>query len=228
MNMHCVFRASIVFLCISLGVAEETPRKMESLTTNDGKTYNAVTVREVTPAGIRIMHSAGAATLPFENLPKEVQDQLGGFDTEKAVAYRQAEARRADENAERMNAEHAARVAERNAKLDAQVDLETSERGVVKVLSVTSEGALCMVAWEVDVVVKTPRKDAFGRQHYDISTKKGLSTFSKSPIFVYGLGGVVDDSTVAVAIKRMAAAYSYKSAGGAAKTVSAYKLIAKG
>ena len=66
--------------------------KFETLTTTDGTTYKSVTVREVTPAGIRVFHSSGAAAIPFEDLPKEVQKQLGGFDSEKAKKYRKEQA----------------------------------------------------------------------------------------------------------------------------------------
>lgn len=44
----------------------QKPTAFDSLVTTKGKEYVKVTVNEVTPAGIKIFHEAGAATIPFE------------------------------------------------------------------------------------------------------------------------------------------------------------------
>ena len=82
-----VFVSSLVLLCHVR--AEEPGRKLESLTTTKNRTYQKVEIREITPAGVKIAHDSGAATIPFEELPKNLQSQLGGFDRQAAEDYRQ-------------------------------------------------------------------------------------------------------------------------------------------
>ncbi len=77
-----LFAFFALFVCSSLSAKE-----WDSLTTLDGKVYEKVTLRGKTASGIKIFHKAGAATIPFENLPPEVQEELGGFD--KAAAKKE-------------------------------------------------------------------------------------------------------------------------------------------
>lgn len=70
---------------------EEQPRKLETLTTSKGRTYEKVQIREITPAGIKIAHDSGTATISFQELPAALQQQLGGFDHKAAEAHRKEE-----------------------------------------------------------------------------------------------------------------------------------------
>ncbi|MDA9831289.1 hypothetical protein N9C66_08095 [Akkermansiaceae bacterium] len=83
----------VYLLFLTLGILS-AKTKFSELVTTDGTTYKSVSVREVTPAGIRVFHSAGAATIPYEVLPKEAQEELGGFDADKAAKYREEQAKK--------------------------------------------------------------------------------------------------------------------------------------
>ena len=50
--------------------------------------YKKVKIIKVFPSGIRIMHSSGITTVPIEELPDEVRQNLG-LDEEKAKEYRE-------------------------------------------------------------------------------------------------------------------------------------------
>jgi hypothetical protein len=76
------------------------------ITTNDGRTFKECTVTKVEPDALRIMHTEGAARIPYEKLPTALQKQY--FDAAKVAAYRAevAEAKRiADEAAAAKAAE---------------------------------------------------------------------------------------------------------------------------
>lgn len=207
--------------------AQDAVIKFEKLTTTNGKEYTSVTVKEVTPAGIKIMHSSGAATLPYQNLTKEIQDQLGGFDPEKAAIFLKEQSARDIKNAQHAEALHAASVRAEKAKQQSKVDFATAQKGVVEIISVTRDGALCKIGWEIEVKTKIPKRDAFGREYFETQKKKAVAEYQDAPIFIHGLAGVVDGEIVAVAIKRLEDSYSYTNVAGAAKTVAAYKLIAR-
>jgi hypothetical protein len=50
--------------------------KMERLETQRGKVYESVTIKEVSPVGLSILHDAGAARIPFEDLPVDMQERF--------------------------------------------------------------------------------------------------------------------------------------------------------
>ena len=59
----------IVLLCSPLRAEEKKYDKLLD--------YEGVTVRKVEKGGIRIMHKSGFATIPIEDLPEEVREELG-------------------------------------------------------------------------------------------------------------------------------------------------------
>ncbi len=69
--------------------ADQAPEKFETLTTSKNKNYKDVIIREVTPSGVKIMHESGTATIPYQDLPADVQKKLGGFDPAAAERHRQ-------------------------------------------------------------------------------------------------------------------------------------------
>jgi hypothetical protein len=71
--------------------------RLEVLTTTRGKTYKKLTVRDVTPSGIKILHEGGTATLHYEELPADLRERLGGFDPEKAQQYLEEEEKKLKE-----------------------------------------------------------------------------------------------------------------------------------
>ncbi|HSI14340.1 MAG TPA: superinfection immunity protein [Chthoniobacter sp.] len=73
--------------------------------TTDGQFYKGVTVSQVEPDALRIMHSDGAARISYDKLPTAIQKQY--FDPEKVAAYREqiAAAKRVAEEAAAAKAE---------------------------------------------------------------------------------------------------------------------------
>ena len=74
--------------------APEELIKLESFTTTRGKTYRKLTVRDITPSGIKILHEGGTATLHYEELPADFRKRLGGFDPEEAKQYDEEQAKK--------------------------------------------------------------------------------------------------------------------------------------
>ena len=93
--------------------------RAEDLKTRGGKEYKDIKVMAVEADGLKIMHAAGMAKIPYEQLPDDLQTKYA-FDPTKA-----AEKRTADDAAKKMSAEQAraaaaksAREKEENAKLE--------------------------------------------------------------------------------------------------------------
>lgn len=61
-------------------------RQIAALETLEGRTFNGVTIREVNPAGLVIVHAAGVARVPFEQLPEAMQDEFR-FEAAEAIAF---------------------------------------------------------------------------------------------------------------------------------------------
>ena len=83
-------RAALAGLLLLAGLtrllsADET----NSIVTVDGVTYSNVTWGAVTPATVKISHSAGIAVLPLAKLPADLQQQFG-YDPEKMTTHRDA------------------------------------------------------------------------------------------------------------------------------------------
>ena len=92
----------VVLISPLRGEAPAEPLKLETLTTTKGKVYRNLTVREVTPAGIKIFHEGGSATLPYELLPEDLRKLVGGFDPEKAAKFREEEDRKLTEQEQQL------------------------------------------------------------------------------------------------------------------------------
>jgi hypothetical protein len=103
------------------------------VTTTDGRTYKDYTITEIEPDGLRIMHANGAARIPYEKLPTDLQKRY--FDPVKVAAYREvaAEAQRVAavkaEEARRQQAIAAAQAEEqREQKEEARQREETAQK----------------------------------------------------------------------------------------------------
>jgi hypothetical protein len=79
-----VFASSLV-----VSFAAET-NALPTTITVDGLSYSNVTWRTVTPAAVSITHSTGAATIPLEKLPPELQRRFG-YEPDQARKYRAAQ-----------------------------------------------------------------------------------------------------------------------------------------
>ncbi len=89
MNRLRVCLLLVAFTLVVAARAEDANALPRTITV-DGITYSNVTWRTVTPAAISIIHSTGAATIPLEKLPPELQKRFR-YDPEKAAEYRAAE-----------------------------------------------------------------------------------------------------------------------------------------
>ncbi len=84
------FAVLVFFFAIPASFAGET-NTLPTTITVDGVTYENVRWGTVIPAAIPILHKTGAATIPLEKLPPELQKQLG-YDLRKAAEIRPASA----------------------------------------------------------------------------------------------------------------------------------------
>jgi hypothetical protein len=101
--------------------------------TTDGKFYKSCSVTQVEPDALRIMHSDGAARIPYEKLPSALQKQY--FDPDKVAAYREqvAAAKRAADEAAAAKAEQERRqraIAAAQAEERRQQEEEARQREI--------------------------------------------------------------------------------------------------
>ncbi|MCW1886385.1 hypothetical protein OKA04_16730 [Luteolibacter flavescens] len=110
----------LLLLTFPMLLAAEEPKdkkedKLAELVTLNGKLYQDVTIRKVEPDGLSILHAAGTAKVPFEQLSSELQEKYG-YTKEAAAEHkekmeearlRQAEAEQvAREKREKATADH--------------------------------------------------------------------------------------------------------------------------
>lgn len=118
--MKVVFlRCCLALGSIALGCAEG-PKTFDELTTAK-RVYRKVTVQEVEPDGIKILHESGLAKVRFEDLPEPLQREFG-FDLEAAEEFRkelQLKEREAEEWQNRQ-----AQELERRRRLEAERQAE--------------------------------------------------------------------------------------------------------
>jgi type II secretory pathway pseudopilin PulG len=65
--------------------------RWKTLTLKNGDSYDNVFLKNHDPSGITISHSNGGRKIPYEELPADIQDELGGFDSQVAEAFREDE-----------------------------------------------------------------------------------------------------------------------------------------
>ncbi len=100
-----------------LTLATSSPEKADSekpipvFKTLDGKEYFNVTITGATPSKLKIQHQDGMVSIPFENLPKEIQEKHG-FEPEKSKAFEQ------EQDEKRAAQVEAAQAAALQAKLE--------------------------------------------------------------------------------------------------------------
>lgn len=134
------FRVAVLLLIsvVAASFAEET-NPLPTRITVDGIIYSNVIWRAFTPATASIVHRTGAATIPLEKLPPELQTRFG-YDPQKAAEYtaakRSAEAARQETLRKRRaeELETQKQVAEAAAKraAEAAVTNQTAEAAARK------------------------------------------------------------------------------------------------
>jgi hypothetical protein len=74
-------RFSLVWLALgcatAIAVAQEPPKKIARLKTLAGVTYSDVTIGDSDVYGLHIIHSTGAATIPWAEVPEELRASVG-------------------------------------------------------------------------------------------------------------------------------------------------------
>ena len=209
-------------LCVSL--------RADDIKTTDGQIFKDATITKNDAIGVIISHSDGIARVTYDRLPEELRKKFN-YDPKQAQAQADAERAAAMKRAQAAQAfeQQQAAVAADAAAGKALDQLAIAIVG--KVLSVSTNGILLTDATigipvMKDVVVE--RNGLDGSPRY--AKKPGIDTIaSKEPIFIYGVGGLVDGDQYSGKVYP-APNYSYTSAIGAAKTVRAFaasKEIAK-
>lgn len=69
--------------CAVVGAAED---KFDKIVTSDGTEYTSVTVMEVEPDRLTLMHSSGVVKVEFKDLPEDIQKKYG-YEPEKASQH---------------------------------------------------------------------------------------------------------------------------------------------
>jgi hypothetical protein len=220
-------RPLLFLACLIIGpLASAENEKLPELKLKNGKTFTAVTITKKTADGIAIMHEAGTARIPFEQLPDDLVKTLGGFDPAKAAESRNATAQGEAAHYSEMEKAEAAQEDSEAAKKERTEEMKTACPAIIEVVQALPDGALCKVAWLQTVTQYTTTKDSFGR---DVKTPKqavASPVFEEAWIFVAGINAVDKDSA-GIALIPTGENYSYESTVGARKTVRRYKVGSK-
>ncbi|MCP5536137.1 MAG: hypothetical protein H7A51_07845 [Akkermansiaceae bacterium] len=86
--------------------ANKDDSTISSLVLKDGKTYNDVRIRKKLPDAVMILHKAGTATIPFEQLPDALVKKLG-FDQKEVAEYRKTDEEKWQEEEDKLRNEMA-------------------------------------------------------------------------------------------------------------------------
>ena len=214
-----------------LNGAEKEPTKFDTLTTTDGKSYNGVTVRKVTPSGVSIMHESGAGTIPFEKLPKDIQEKLGGFDPEAATKHRilEEKQRRITEAALIREEAIANRTAEANA---ATTKAQQKEEDRIKALKAKQQ------SFGIEIVQVTPEgvlADRLETSTYAVGSArygggggavKTSVSLSGKIIFIEGLLGMAEQQRASIdAVPD--GTYTFTDTEGANRTIEKWLFVKK-
>ncbi|MEK7952033.1 hypothetical protein WKV53_16075 [Luteolibacter sp. Y139] len=172
--------------------------KLDQLVTLDGTTYTTVTIREVAPDGISILHETGATKIPFEKLPADLQAKYC-YDKAAAAEYRkqEAKAQRQQDAAERDAIAKRKQAAEAQVATDADKEFAGRVQKAAKMVRVEAiqNSRLGLVGGiKEGTLTTTPVKSSLG------------STVGEKPAWVYktaAKGGVIAATTGAkVGIER--------------------------
>jgi hypothetical protein len=202
---------------------------LDSLVTNKGKEYVKVTIQELTPSGIKIIHQSGVVTIRFEDLSKELQESLGGFDAELARKYREEESRIREQRA-KAHARSMARDSEIiRQRQEQQRQEEIFEQSKIParfiITQIVDGGALCSVSVKSEQLFRYEVPRALGGCDIKWKRKWVWSCFSEELYFVSGLPShLVDDDSWEdwVVISEN---YTYSNALGEQKTVRKLEVV---
>lgn len=229
MKTYVIAIAVALVTSMSLAAADapvtKQPNELESLVTNLGKEYKKVKLREVSPAGISIFHENGVAQIPFEDIPKELQEAFGGFDENAARKHREEGNIRLRTQELFMAREEAlAKQNEQMKKRDAAIDtVKMPTRARIKQMN--DGGALCEVS--IKTLQKITRKVPRTLGGYDtIEEKKWIwSGFGGEWHFVAGLPSHLVDGDTWEGWTLVSGSHVYTNTLGARKTVRKLDIV---
>lgn len=216
----------LVILLLALPLLAETPSKLKTLTLTTGKKYESVTIRKIEPDGIRIMYAGGMAKIPYEKLTEELQKEFGGFDADKAAAFRKGDAKKQGKaRAAAANLEREIRQVQQgnatkkaaDAKMAAR--LKTAVKKELFVFNITKGGMLVNNVRYSSSSSGLARIGAGGRVA-PVRKSKGSSIF-----YLKGdTSGLVDGQYIEAYVIP-SGTFQYNTVQGGRKTVIAYDLV---
>ena len=216
-RIHYLTLLMLVALC-SATHAEDT---IDIVTTN-GTTYTKVKISKVEPSRLTVITDAGVETIPFEVLPKEIQEKYQ-YSPEKAAEYRA----RLQEAARIRSAQVQAQQQQMQARRAAQLQDKALDDSAVtlqgSVLSVTKQGVLLtgvsFQAYEM-VPVIVGYNGLTDEPRYR-NVRKATMVGYGEPVFIFGVTNMVDSERFSGTVYPIPN-YSYQSLSGARKHVRAF------
>lgn len=151
--------------------AEAIGEKIEFLETSEGKKYNKLTIKEITPHGMRFELENGAANLAYEKLPAEYQEKFK-FDPEQARQQRKQEQLLQKKLRERHHQANAKKsmLSNKHSPLPNELDIVESQFSKNN----SPQAPPKIVAGKISVrVVATRRNDKSVRKKIQITARAG-------------------------------------------------------
>ena len=139
------------------------------ITTTDGRTYKDCTISKVEPDALRIIHSDGAARLPYEKLPPALQKQF--FDPAKVAAYHEQveEAKRAAAvKAEEERRQQQIAAAEAQEQREAEAEARQRQEDEKMAAEQAAEGQRLAVEHQKKTIGRRPHHGGDPPQHFSV------------------------------------------------------------
>ncbi len=125
----------IYFLAVAVLVSQSPATNFPKLTATDGTVYTGVTITGADSTGIRFSHDSGLASIPWAQVPADVQASLG-YDPKKAAeATRQSAAAKAQQQAAAAN-DPAAKLSPAIARYKRDLERLIAQKDVSKISDV--------------------------------------------------------------------------------------------
>jgi hypothetical protein len=204
---------------------EVAVQTLESLVTTKEKSYKNVTIREVTPSGIRIFHESGSATIPYEELPEDLRTKLGGFDPEKAREHREKENRILRQQDVAMETEDRKAKQQKQLKGDLEFIDGAKQPTRIQIKQMDEGGALCVVSYRVKQKFQERIPRPLGG--FDVKERERWvwTGYGKEWVFVAGVPKNLVDEDTWEGWTLPLGSYVYTTALGARKTVRQLEVV---
>ncbi len=213
---------SLFFRSLAVVALLALPTLGEEIVTTTNQTYSNVSITRVEPDGLVVATEYGVEKIPFSILPAETQQKYR-YDPEKASRHQTALQAAAQRRQADLQAQMQQAKARRYERADEQALEGAATQVQGKVLSTTAKGVLLTeVQVEVREVVpvEVSRNPLSGAPHYE-RRKVARMVQYKEPVFIYGVGGMVDGETFSARVYP-APNFGYRSLIGAEKQVRGF------